>query len=142
MCFDWNDAGCTCKLNQRIACLCHLKILLVVAGPETTLFVFDGPVGIAKLAFQAQRIVALIVRTARVFHPLAGTHAGIRTGIYLAEGVYRHIKRIAAKVNMIEGISEQSLLILYRILLPFALQVALPRCLLVGIEPAGRAVSS
>ena len=142
MCVDRYNAGCACKLNQRIACFCHLKILFIIAGAETAFIIFYRPVSVTKLTFQMQGIAALIVCAARVFEPLARTHTGIGAGIYLAEGVYRHIKRIAAKVNMIERISEQSLLICYRILLPFALQVRLAGRLLIWIEPAGGAVGS
>ena len=71
MCVDRYNAGCACKLNQGIACLCHLKILFIIAGTETTSFVFDGPIGVTKLAFQVQGIVVLIVSTARIFEPLA-----------------------------------------------------------------------
>jgi len=72
---------------------------------------------------------------------VARIHAGIYPGICFAEGMYLHVKRIAAKFKMIQRITNQLLLICYRVLLPFTLQVAFPRLLHIGIERATGAES-
>jgi len=83
----------------------------------------------------------LFVGSPGIFCPFARIHAAVHPRVYLAKRTYRHIKRIAAKFKMIQRICEQLLLICYRVLLPFALQIARSPRLHVRVKPAGGAKS-
>src|SRR6185503_576488 len=129
------------KSDQRIRLFGYLKIFAVISGAKATFIVLYSHISIGELPFQTQGVMRLHIGATGILHPLSRPHTGIHAVIYFAEGVYRHKKRITAKFNMIQRITKQLLLICYRVLLPFALQVALPRRLYVGVEPAGGAES-
>ena len=114
----------------------YFKIIMVNAKPKTPFFIFKTKVSIAKIAFNLKGIFFLFIGAAHIFCPLPRVHTAVITGIYLAVCADSCINRVAAELKRIQRISYQLALHRNAVLLPFALQIALPFTLQVRIERA------